>query len=147
MNEMCPFDFNINDLYYYSYQAYDVFNAYYAGVEKECSKMCPLECKIEQYDLFLLSNELRDDSKLDEYKYLIEVDLSFDSVSYLNHEESPSITIYGLISNIGGAIGLLLGMSLLSIFEVLEMIIISIFLSVKYKLKSFKTKKIKQSIV
>jgi hypothetical protein len=49
-----------------------------------------------------------------------------------------------LVSNVGGAIGLLLGMSLLSIFEVLEMIILSIFLIIKHKYKSFKLKRQKR---
>ena len=38
-----------------------------------------------------------------------------------------------LVSNIGGVIGLMLGMSLLSVFETLEMIIISIYLIIKIK--------------
>ena len=70
--------------------------------------------------------------------------LYFDSVSYLNYEESPSISVYNLISNIGGLIGLLLGMSLLSIFEVLEMVILCVYLIIRHKYRSFKLKKHKQ---
>ncbi len=60
---------------------------------------------------------------------------------YMNYDESPSISAYNLISNIGGAIGLLLGMSLLSIFEIFEIVVISIFLIVKHKYKAVKLKR------
>ena len=123
-----------SELYYGNYKNSDV--------DKECDKMCPLECKYEQYDLYLTKNKQRNTS--DFYSSAIYVTLYFDSPSYLNYDESPSISVYNLVSNVGGAIGLLLGMSLLSIFEVLEMIILSIFLIIKHKYKSFKLKRQKR---
>ena len=75
------------------------------------------------------------------------LNIAFDSLSYLNYEESPSISVYNLISNIGGVIGLLLGMSLLSIFEVFEMIILNIILIIKYNYKKIKQQKKKKSSI
>ena len=119
----------------------DLYKKYFKNenVDKECAKMCPLECNTEQFDLLLTRNELRNISDY-ESNYL-SVILYFDLAGYLNYEESPSISVYNLISNIGGSIGLLLGMSLLSIFEVLEMVILSIYLIIKHKYKSFKLNK------
>ena len=134
------------ELYFY---LFDLYNFYFKNenFEKECVKMCPLECKSEQYELSLLRNKGYRNLK-SEGGY-IRVDLNFDSVSYVNYEEFPSISVYNLVSNIGGAIGLLLGMSLLSIFEVLEMIVLAIVLIIQHKFKSFKLRKQKpnESIV
>ena len=130
------------ELYFY---LFDLYNFYFKNenFEKECVKMCPLECKSEQYELSLIRNKGYRNLK-SEGGY-IRVDLNFDSVSYVNYEESPSISVYNLVSNIGGAIGLLLGMSLLSIFEVLEMIVLAIVLIIQHKFKSFKLKKQKSN--
>ena len=73
------------------------------------------------------------------------MEINYESSGYLNYEETPSISVYNLVSNIGGAIGLLLGMSLLSIFEVFEMILVNIYLIIKHKF--FKSRKFKQSNV
>ncbi len=109
------------------------------SVDKECAKWCPLECRTEQFELSLTRNEQRNMSDYGDDKILL--NLFFDSVSYFDYEESPSISVYNLISNIGGAIGLLLGMSLLSIFEILEMVILSIYLIIRHKYRSFKMRK------
>ena len=134
MDNFCPHD----KLLYESWLIDDPIEILYKkyfkneNVDKECAKMCPLECNTEQFDLLLTRNELRN---LSDSTNII---LYFDSAGYLNYEESPSISVYNLISNIGGSIGLLLGMSLLSIFEVLEMVILSIYLIIRHKYKSFK---------
>jgi hypothetical protein len=119
-----------------------VFNHYLnENLDAECVKFCPLECKTETYDVSLIRNAFFYDFN----KAYLNLAINYDTSSYLNYEESPSISIYNLVSNIGGAIGLLLGMSLLSIFEVLEVISINIYLIIKHKL--FKLRKSKQSNV
>ena len=58
--------------------------------------MCPLECVTENFDLFLTrikQRNMSDDSILGGSR----VALYFDSVSYLNYEESPSISVNNLI--------------------------------------------------
>ena len=55
-------------------------------------KFCALECNIQQYDLYLTSTQLRNLSD-DSVQQKSTVYLYFDSVSYLNYEESPSISV------------------------------------------------------
>ena len=119
----------------YSYYYNEDFDA-------ECAKYCPLECKKENYDVSLTKNDYYSSN----YWNYIDLYINYNSLSYLNYEESPSISVYNLVSNIGGAIGLLLGMSLLSIFEVLEMIFVNIFFIFKHKLTKLRGKS-KKSIV
>ena len=82
----------------------DYFNSYFYNeeIDRQCSKKCPLECRTEKYDV-LITNVESDD------KNFIGFTINYNSFSYLNYEESPSVSVYNLISNIGGAIGLLLG--------------------------------------
>jgi hypothetical protein len=42
----------------------------------------------------------------------------YDSLSYTQSEEAPQIDIISLIANIGGNLGLFLGVSLFSVWEV-----------------------------
>ena len=69
------------------------------------------------------------------------LNIHFDSLSYLNYDEYPTVGVYNLVSNIGGIIGLLLGMSLLSVFEIIEIFIFNIVLIVQHKYKQFKLKR------
>ena len=114
----------------------DLAYSYYYNkqIDAECGNYCPLECKTEKFDSSLtqVRNQLRPNN--------IDFYINYESLSYLNYEESPSISVYNLVSNIGGAIGLLLGMSLLSIFEVLEMIFVNIFFIFKHKLTKSRQK-------
>ena len=138
MDNFCPND-NLDYFYENDYNFFDdLYKFYFKNdeIDEECRKMCPLECKIEQYDLLVTRTWVKSI-----YNPYITLTFYFDSAGYLNHEESPSISVYNLVSNIGGAIGLLLGMSLLSVFEVLEMIVLSIYLIVEHKFKNMKQKK------
>ena len=135
MNNFCP-DIKLNfvdspdllDKYLLSYY-------YNKETDNECKNKCPLECKTEKYEISFENTEEN------EPNHFLELFINFNSFSYLNYEESPSISVYGLVSNVGGAIGLLLGMSLLSIFEVLEMVILSIVITIQHKYRSFKSKR------
>jgi hypothetical protein len=78
---------------------------YNLAVDEDCVKLCPKECKTEKYDTFLTNSDLEMSRS-----NFIELRIHFDSISYLNYKESPSISIYNLVSNIGGVVGLMLGM-------------------------------------
>ena len=136
MDNFCP-NKSLNFLNSFQF-LYNFYLAYYYNKEldAECAKFCPLECNTENYDVSLITKEFSSDNK-----NYIDLYINYNSLSYYNYDESPSISVYNLVSNIGGAIGLLLGMSLLSIFEILEMIVLSIILIVQHKYKSFKLKR------
>lgn len=51
----------------------------------------------------------------------LELYVYFENMKYMEISEKPSMTWNGLLSNIGGTIGLFLGMSVMSLIEVLEL--------------------------
>jgi hypothetical protein len=91
----------------------------------KCLEECPLECEKLKYDTKVLlkqypmvdvemareklikSNLLINDSYID--KDLVTVSLYFGSMSYLNYKENPLVTVYKVVSDIGGVLGLFLG--------------------------------------
>ena len=74
-------------------------------IDSECAKKCPTECLDERFDLIITPRNLYPSVTKD----ILGLYINYESLSYLNYEESPSISVYNLVSNIGGAIGLLLG--------------------------------------
>ena len=63
--------------------------------------------------------------------YLVKVTINYNELGYTFMEEQPSIDMFTLIGNVGGQFGLFIGISLLSIVEVLELSIDIIILSRK----------------
>ena len=53
----------------------------------------------------------------------LQVDVFFTSLTYENIVETPSMTGIELMSNIGGALSLYLGVSFVAAFEILELIV------------------------
>ena len=106
MDNFCP-DTNINPFKDNSTIS-GLFSKYFynLAIDEDCAKYCPKECKTEKYETFLTNSDL-ESSRSD----FIELRIHFDSISYLNYQESPSISVYNLVSNIGGVVGLLLGIS------------------------------------
>ena len=51
---------------------------------------------------------------------VVRLKIYFGSMNYLDYVESPSISFFSLVSNLGGTLGIFLGMSLLSFTEILE---------------------------
>jgi len=115
---------------------------------------CPLECDSiqydtrissqnypskEQYDLFKQDTTLYSSytsqglnmTTYSEYKkYYFKINVFYDSMEYTYVTLSPKTTLVGLLSNLGGSIGALLGFTLFTFFEALEILmhIIVIFL-------------------
>ena len=94
----------------------------------KCSTKCPLECRRNKYDLVVSKsdypsvliqkfkfdlqsqNKLENNSNFDNIeKDLVRFIVYFGSMSYVQFIESPSISLFGLISNLGGTLGLFLG--------------------------------------
>ncbi len=91
----------------------------------ECLTKCPLECKMVKYTSYVAMTDLT--SYYEDYGkiQLMQRNLSFRKVNlkddlinlriYLNsmssmfYKETPSMSIFGLISNLGGTLGLFLG--------------------------------------
>jgi len=105
--------------------------------KKKCSKYCPLECdsmslKISNYMVHMpeignISNQSKSAYHLDNYstyeqvsKHFIEIYVYFKDLRYIQISQEPKTETFTFISNIGGILGVFLGISFLSFIEILE---------------------------
>ena len=140
------------------YETYKIFIN--SNVNELCSSMCPLECESTKIDISTSSSTFPTRSFYEFYKNnkyfkelfpnenityndlrenILEVNIYYDSFIYTKTEESSVCTIIDLISNMGGTLGLLIGISLLSLVEILE-IIIEMILTIFENYRSGKSK-------
>jgi len=106
---------------------------------------CPLECNSYDFNYFtsftkfpdsLYGDKIYNYSKINfpskfEYadierrlkKNVLKVNIFYDKLSYTQTIESPSVSFVSLVSDIGGSLGLCLGMSFLSFIELLEVML------------------------
>ena len=106
--------------------------------------MCPLECNKTEFKTSLSTvrligetyakyiNENKNLSSDFSYKPLsaeqaeksfLNVRISYDSLSFTLSTESPKLDLVSLLANIGGTLGLFLGVSALSLCELVEILI------------------------
>ena len=118
------------------------------NINQKCSKYCPLECdsisyettnSFAQYPSLMYANVIKNDTlntlskywnrKLIEnitaeelHNYLVAFNVYYEALEYTIISEVPNLMIIDLVSNIGGLMGLFVGISFLSFGEVIEMI-------------------------
>ena len=113
-------------------------------VGHNCVPVCPLECNRTAYDMFASSTELLGDlyAEFIRASYFLTADfigkpvtadtskqnfvsfyLYYDSLSYTLSTEAPSLDVVALLANIGGTLGLFLGVSLLHVCEIVDVLI------------------------
>ena len=87
-------------------------------------------------ELSKLLSKFSNDSEL---VNLVKFNVYYDTLSYTVLTESINMDIVALLSSIGGSLGLLLGLSLLSFIEVLEVVVETMFIYYKNenKIESF----------
>ena len=127
---------------------YDAFD-----YTKQCSHLCPVECDSNHYTVkkqavsYLPSGEklieLREwlkvknkDSDLSDRKLISKImymNFFYENLKYTSITQIPKMIFSDLVSNVGGTLGLFLGISLLSFIEVLEFFIEIIFISSENK--------------
>jgi hypothetical protein len=114
-----------------------------SSLSPECNEMCPFECKKMIFStihsqLNEFSNEKAQEyfeHKLLKPKYeqlnsslsdvkqsIINLNVFYDRLSFTEITEKPSFTFVDLVSNVGGTFGLFIGISLLSLLEIVELI-------------------------
>ncbi len=110
-----------------------------------CLSLCPLECENRRFDTkmvmvkmiggeyyeslikgngVLLKNFLG--TSLDKQKALesfVSFSIFYESLAYTQINEMPQMDLIGLMANIGGNLGLFLGVSLFSLCEIVEVLI------------------------
>ena len=134
------------------------------GYKKMCNDECPAECYTTSYSFTTTAtlyptrsyaySLLKDPSMIERFENkanvsyetlkesILNVNIYFDSLELTRIEQSKKMEISDLVSGVGGTLGLFLGISLLSIFEFIE-IILEILFSKAKKLKSNKIKILK----
>ena len=91
------------------------FWTFEAAFSKECEKECPLGCDSTKYDMNYLYKPHEHDSA--------EFHFSVSDFSSLLITQCPNMNEFNLISNIGGSLGLFMGISFLNSIEVFDLII------------------------
>lgn len=116
---------------------------------KECNQLCPLECdkmifstvysqlnqmSVERARLYLINPLIgpKINATLSFYsnqswyevvtKSVVRFNVFYDSLSLLEVSEKPNFTFVDLISSMGGTFGLFLGISVLSVLELVEFV-------------------------
>ncbi len=82
----------------------------------DCKKKCPIVCHSIQYS-YTNFNSLKSTSNLTQFEF------SIPDFSTLNITQIPKMNSFSFICNIGGALGLFMGISFLNIVEILEFLI------------------------
>jgi len=80
-----------------------------------CEEQCPKECSTTKFDVLL--NNL---NKGPNFNGTVEFSVFYLDLSYTEIRQTPKMSGYSLLNEIGGALGLFVGITFLSLFEFLE---------------------------
>lgn len=80
------------------------------GFDAPCQEQCPQECHSTKFDVLISGYA---DSQLSFY-------ITYQDTSYIEIRETAKMNGYSLIAEIGGALGLFVGITFLSLLEFLE---------------------------
>jgi len=104
---------------------------------ESCSILyCPLECDSFTYDISINSQTIMGHGDISSYGFNNTIFNTFDDIyktyyplrvyyedlKYTLIKQQPKIELFGLISNVGGTLGLFLGISFISLLELFEML-------------------------
>jgi hypothetical protein len=112
-------------------------------LKEHCSPACPLECETQTFAYFLSTMGYPTSLQLDVYAQdervqrlyfnksfssslksnIVSVSINYGKLAYTLIEEEPKLDVVTMLSNIGGALGLFLGISVLTFVELLEALI------------------------
>ena len=127
-------------------------------IDEQCMPLCPLECNAtkliprvsayqltgEKYIEFINANEvLKNDfvtqtvDKTTAKDSMVCVSVFYDTFAYLYTKDTPQMDIVSLLANIGGNLGLFLGVSLFSMWEVIDVLIEVYFIKTQTKVADF----------
>ena len=133
---------------YQTFEAYkcclNVFTDKYTTgdyIQRVCVPQCPLECNSTEYKATTSSSRLPGELHVNYVKQnqqlssdyvsksidgesvsksILTANIFYDSLSFTHSSESPQMTLISLLANIGGHLGLFLGISLFSLGELVE---------------------------
>jgi hypothetical protein len=85
-----------------------------------CLAYCPLECDSLSYDITSYMEAINDENDTSYINYNIYV--YYQDLKYTLISEQPKVELFGLISNLGGILGLFISFSFISLLELFELI-------------------------
>jgi len=80
-----------------------------------CEEQCPKECSTTKFDVLLNNLERRSN-----FNGIVELKVFYLDLSYTEIKQTAKMSGYSLLNEIGGALGLFVGITFLSLFEFLE---------------------------
>jgi len=108
---------------------------------EKCSHLCPLECDQYYYEINLVSNKIIGTGIINQFdndyvysflpqfqtyenlsKNFYMINVYYDDLKYTLISQQPKIELFGLISNLGGILGLFIGFSFISLLEIIEVL-------------------------
>jgi len=128
------------------------YNEYLDGkLNSECSQLCPFECNTYSFELFSSFTQYPTDNYAhmlilkhpnfkgynqirDVKKNVLAVNVYYESLEYSVVDELERTLFFDLISGIGGTFGLFLGTSFISFFEIFEIFLNIIFITLKKRI-------------
>jgi len=120
--------------------------------QKNCLEDCPFECNYNQFDFSsssykllpdvylsyleskpnltsdFFSNEINAETARESF---ISLNIFYETLSYDISSESPQLALITLFANVGGYLGLFLGVSVFSLFEIIQVFIEIIFIKLR----------------
>jgi len=97
------------------------------GITSICGNECPLECDSIEYETSLSFNKFITNNS----DNLVNFNLFYTSLDYTMIDQIGKMNGFDLISNIGGNLGLFIGISFLSFAELIELFIEIIYIIIK----------------
>jgi hypothetical protein len=115
----------------YKTYAFDGFWDFYSDFvrgenKKVCTPLCPLECDSIKYDTSISFTKFSENEFLSLFELngtvnnLISIDIYYENLEYTRISQLPKMDFFDMISNIGGDLGLFIGISFLSFAEIIE---------------------------
>jgi len=99
------------------------FNFFKEPIQDKCKEYCPFECDSIKYSVNSYST-YRSETRFFVY---------FESLRYTFINQSPKTKEFDLLSNIGGILGLFIGISFVTLFEIVELFIEILFIIYEQK--------------
>ena len=122
-------------------------------LQDTCMPQCPLECNSTKFTYDLSFNEMLGEAYVDAIKErgnlggdfiqrniedtrlimasVVSLKIFYESLAYRVTSESPQMDVVSLVANIGGNLGLFLGVSLFSLSEIVTVMVEACFIRIK----------------
>ena len=83
--------------------------------DSDCQKICPKECTTTKYDILVMNPQLalKSSETLEFYVWYLDL-------NYIERSQTPKMSGFSLLNEIGGALGLFVGITVLSLLEIFE---------------------------